>query len=355
MEYKTIWYTQPLKDLISNVFKTSSLNTAINIAFLLCPAYDVQDLQKTSRGKLVHHTQIDASTFATLKSIRATIKQTYHITLSYSQIAELVITKAIEPTPQRIVSMNVHGYKSRPSLLADRCRRIAELLNSVMPYAIFLQELVTGGDMEVIKAMTNTLKANYKVVLPIGFNPEQHYNYTICAALIREDAATDIKIRALNTANESIRFRYNYFACGTRVYLNVWIPQTFETEDSRRQDAAELWALCLKTISLYTNTKIEFYFMGDLNSYFDNGRGLFENELREVEQLMFNTKTIECLPMRTTPGHTLDQIYANRHAIHNNSQVYTNLFEPSIRDEELSDHDALVMCILPLRPLSKTR
>ena len=255
-------------------------------------------------------------------------------------VIEQLLTLFIKGDTENYISVNVRGYRSKTSELSERLKEIAKHINTVIPDMIFVQEIQVGENGILLDGFLNELAVRYACILPQGFDADNDYNMCICVTLIRADLMS--KVRPLKMANEKKewRHRYNMFDVGGRIYLNIWVQQTFGNNANTKVTADCMWAALRSEINYHSNSDHEFYVMGDLNAC----EGVYENELSAISAELVNTKNNSDICRKTAAVNILDHAFANRYVVQR-KPVTTRILEPSIREAMLSDHDALVMTI----------
>ena len=150
-------------------------------------------------------------------------------------------------------------------------------------------------------------------------------------------------IKTMRLANEQYGFklRYNLVQADDYLIMNAWAPQTFGDKTERRELAEQMWKELLDTASFYSRKKTRFYLAGDLNAFVG---GELEDKILKLNYLMKDTKTLDSDTVPTGPVNILDYVFANKYA-DITDMVSTEVYDPSIRRLELSDHEALVTTI----------
>ena len=344
---KTVRYYKSTKDKLEILFgEKMSLNKALGVIMKAMPhetciGYGCADSDKFET------TSVDDAVWEWLNTIKERMIGRYNDFLSISDVIEMVVKTYSERGFERIVSINVKGYKTKISELRSRLKKMVALLNGILPEIIFLQEFIVGEEGCVLSSVLKNLKAEYNVILPVGFDPDQNYDFCICIALIRKDVYSDVKVERIeNYVNESgeYRFRYNLFSIQGKTYMNIWIPQTYNASEGRKALASQMWTQIMDNVKRYWNSSVEFYLVGDFNSYIKSGTGIFEDQMKEVEMLLVNTKAPAVYLKNTCYANVLDQVYVNRYTAQH-YMVVTSFVLPSFMATGLSDHEALLTLI----------
>ena len=256
-------------------------------------------------------------------------------------VMEQLLTRFLNSDPERIISLNVKGYRAGTEDLKERLKRIVDLIDETMPDMIFLQEMRLGENNEILNTVLKGSEVRYSVILPNGLDPVQDHSICICVVLIRTDLMGMCKILNIRNDKREWRHRYIKFEINGRVYLNVWIQQTFGNSNmNARAIADSMWESLMSEISFYAYTDTELYIMGDFNSCI----GTYEDKINSVSLNLVDTKNNVDIHKPTSSVNVLDYAFANRYAVQNNL-ITTMIFHPSIREKMLSDHDALLMTI----------
>ena len=102
-----------------------------------------------------------------------------------------------------------------------------------------------------------------------------------------------------------------------------------------------MWDGIIQNAQYYHDKKQKFCLAGDLNAYLG---GPFEEKIRNLNTYMWDTKITDDLTRPTGIQNVLDYHYVNRYA-ELTDKIRTKVLEPSIKQMELSDHDALITVI----------
>lgn len=256
-------------------------------------------------------------------------------------VMEQLLYQFINTETERIISLNVKGYRSGTEEMIERLKRITDRIDETMPDMIFFQEMRLGESNEILNTILHRSKAKYSVILPTGLAIEQDRNLCICVVLIRVDLIKKCKILNISTDKREWRNRYVKFELNGRVYLNVWIQQTFGNGNLNAKAIADsMWESLMSEVNFYTYSDTEFFILGDFNSC----AGTYEDKINTVSLKLFDTKCNADIQKPTSSANILDYAFANRFAVQNNL-ITTRILQPSVREEMLSDHDALVMTI----------
>ena len=344
--YKVIKLSKEVTELIENsVFKDCSLNAVFRIVLNGFNTYSNVFLERLSMGyspapRQYVSVKIDSDLVERFDKVVSYINRERRIvTRSFTMLK--MLEHYLNPIKEVVLTINVKGYRCKDSDLIERLKAVAVQLNNLMPDIVFLQEVRIGEDKKILERLLNNLSARYFPVLPVSFNSELDYNACVCIALVRNDLMKKCKILRIGNEGREWKHRYNKLQISDRIYMNVWIQQTFgSSNENTRAIAEDMWQVVLSEAELYTNVDTAYYLLGDLNSCQD----VFGRELGLLSEKLVNTKCNSDFNTPTCALNILDYAFANRYAIQKN-KVITRIFQPSMRELMISDHEALVMTI----------
>lgn len=287
-------------------------------------------------------TTVDAEVKSFIDGVRSDYEILYGKRIKLMQVVEIILRAMVMPEREGSVSVNVKGYKSKPSEFKKRLVRIADEIKVKKPKIVFVQEFVAGEDMKNVEAFRDKL-GNYSCIMPEGFDADEHYGFCVCAAFVRNDLYHDVRVmRMRDMKGTDCELRYNYFSLGDKRYLNCWMPQIVKADRNRAEQGKKMWENVLTEIRANEKAKNEFYLVGDLNSYVQGGLGSYEDEISEAERLLWDTKSEGSRGRATNRMHELDRAFVNRSAMAG-EKIETTLFSPSFIKLGLSDHEALFL------------
>ena len=277
-----------------------------------------------------------------LKDLKKAIKEKFGIFVSFSMIV-CVLTQIFSGrhTGQRkIMSLNVQGYKADSHEFKGRLRGITDEIKRVMPDMLFLQEFRMGEYNAFLKILKKELKKFYRFIVPFSYKKKDDYNNCICMMLI---AKNNRKARAYRITAEDpgYRLRYNLVETDDYVCLNAWMPQIVNNKQDRIELADKMWNEVMKLMRDYAYKDKKFILAGDLNAYIG---GPHEDKIQILGTTLMDTKKIKDAGKPTGQANVLDYVYINRYASQLD-MVRTRIYEPSIKQMGLSDHDALITTI----------
>ena len=268
----------------------------------------------TDSRKNPRTTTVDLDVKAFIDGVRSDYEVLYGRKIKLMQAVEIILRAMVMPEFEGSISVNVKGYKAKPSDFENRVTAIADEIKVKKPRIVFVQEFIAGEDMKNIELFANKL-GNYSYIMPEGFDADEHFGYCVCAAFVRDDLYQDIKIKRLrDMKGTDCELRYNYFALGDKTYLNCWMPQIVTADKNRTEQGRKMWENVLAEVRASEKAKNEFYLVGDLNSYIQGGTGSYEDEIREVERLLWDTKSKGTQGRATNRNHELDRAFVNRSA-----------------------------------------
>ena len=288
--------------------------------------------------------RIDNDNLEYLKGLKRIIKKSFGITVSYSLLVKALYKYYQNPREFKVMSLNVKGYKAYSVELSERLKEITKEIKSVLPDLVLLQEFRTGEQNMFLKILMKELGKYYEPIFPKGFKEQEEFNFCICMILIPKNIA---RIRAMSFQNgTAFRLRYNLIEIRGISILNAWIPQVFNPQAEIPKFAEDMWNAIIESAQYYHDKKKSFYLMGDLNSY---KSGPFEDRIFRLNMLLIDTKKVDDICKPTGQTNILDYAFANRHAFMEDN-AKTTIYEPSIKERDLSDHDALLMVLkLPVK------
>ena len=292
---------------------------------------------KTVRSPGGRRLRVDDEVYAFLKGIKERFAQN-DVKITFSRAAHILLKTAYENDRLRAVSVNVQGYKAKPSVLDKRLRELTKMMNEELPDLIFLQEMRVGEDLYRLNDLKKRLKIDYEAILPKGFDVDTEYDFCSCVTLIRKSLADKVKMHSIernhNDTGDS-KLRVNYFTVNGMTYINAWMFQTYGASEARKELAGQMWDKIMEEIRKNVGVDTEFYLVGDLNA----GEGVaFEDRIEELESRMVNTKLSVERKIPTRGGSVLDHAYCSKFA----NRVRT--VDTTVWDTYgLSDHKALIM------------
>ena len=238
------------------------------------------------------------------------------------------------------MSLNVKGYKATNTDLSERLRDIAREVSKVMPDILFLQEFRTGENDVCLNALMHTLGNYYEPVFPSSYKQSEDYNNCVCI-MLKGEHITLTKAMHLKDDHSGFKLRYNLVETDDYIILNAWIPQIFSTQNDRKNIAEMMWKDIMDIAQYYSDKAKKFFLVGDLNSFIG---GPYEDRLLKLNVILRDTKTIDVMTRPTGIQNILDYSFVNRYA-DQTDHIRTTIYSPSIKNMDLSDHDALVTTI----------
>lgn len=281
--------------------------------------------------------KVDDANLEYLRELKRRIRAVYGIFVSYSMMICVLGMLFGKPPERRIVSLNVKGYKAGSKEFRARLMSIASVLVKELPDIVFLQEFKAGEEDVFLKVLRKELKGFYEPVMPRSYKKEEEYSFCTCIVLVRRDLKC--KTMRLKEERTGFKLRYNLLEIEDYVFLNAWIPQTFDNQDESRIGLAEaMWSGITDTALYYSGKRQKFFLVGDLNASIN---GVFEEKIVYLNQYLRDTKIIDDATHPTGIANVLDYAFANRYAVQSD-MIRTRIMEPSFKDAGLSDHDALL-------------
>ncbi len=282
--------------------------------------------------------KLDLQNLEYLQALKRQIKAVFGIFVSYSMLICALMKLYNKPQEREAVSLNVKGYKAMSKDFARRIAEIAKQIKTVMPDILMLQEFRTGEENKFLNVLMRELGKYYHVVLPASYNQKEDYNSCICITLMGKHMAN---MRTIHLKHETAGFklRYNLIQTDDYVYLNAWAPQVINMQQDRFELADKMWKELLDLAQYYSDKMMKFCLAGDLNAFVG---GAMEEKILRLNIMLRDTKILEDMSRPTGLVNILDYAFVNRFASQS-EMVRTSLLEPSIKQRELSDHDALLM------------
>lgn len=284
--------------------------------------------------------KVDLECVEFLRELKKEIKSKYGIFVPYSMLVCVLLQVYKDSKEKVCMSLNVKGYKSSNAELAQRLKDIAKEVANVLPDILFLQEFKAGENDVCLNALLQTLGNYYEPVFPVAYKHNEDYNNCMCIMLKGKHIA-NIKSMHLKDDHQGFRLRYNLVDTDDYVILNAWIPQIFNNQNDRINIAETMWKDIMDISQYYSGRAKKFFLVGDLNSFIG---GPFEDRLMKLNALLRDTKTIEVMTRPTGIQNILDYSFVNRFA-DQTDLIRTSIYSPSIKNMDLSDHDALVTTI----------
>ena len=284
--------------------------------------------------------KVDLECVEFLRELKKEIKSKYGIFVPYSMLVCVLLQVYKDSKEKVCMSLNVKGYKSSNAELAQRLKDIAKEVANVLPDILFLQEFKAGENDVCLNALLQTLGNYYEPVFPVAYKHNEDYNNCMCIMLKGKHVA-NIKSMHLKDDHQGFRLRYNLVDTDDYVILNAWIPQIFNNQNDRINIAETMWKDIMDISQYYSGRAKKFFLVGDLNSFIG---GPFEDRLMKLNALLRDTKTIEVMSRPTGIQNILDYSFVNRFA-DQTDLIRTSIYSPSIKNMDLSDHDALVTTI----------
>ena len=284
--------------------------------------------------------KVDLECVEFLRELKKEIKSKYGIFVPYSMLVCVLLQVYKDSKEKVCMSLNVKGYKSSNAELAQRLKDIAKEVANVLPDILFLQEFKAGENDVCLNALLQTLGNYYEPVFPVAYKHNEDYNNCMCIMLKGKHVA-NIKSMHLKDDHQGFRLRYNLVDTDDYVILNAWIPQIFNNQNDRINIAETMWKDIMDISQYYSGRAKKFFLVGDLNSFIG---GPFEDRLMKLNALLRDTKTIEVMTRPTGIQNILDYSFVNRFA-DQTDLIRTSIYSPSIKNMDLSDHDALVTTI----------
>lgn len=284
--------------------------------------------------------KLDRENLEYLRDLKKQIREKFGIFVPYSMLVCVLMSLYNNNKERIVMTLNVKGYKALMSEFKNNLKGIAEQVKNVLPDILLLQEFRTGEDKMFLNVLMKDLGRYYKPVYPCSYSHKEDYNSCICMMLVGKNVKN---IKTMRLANEQYGFklRYNLVQADDYLIMNAWAPQTFGDKTERRELAEQMWKELLDTASFYSRKKTRFYLAGDLNAFVG---GELEDKILKLNYLMKDTKTLDSDTVPTGPVNILDYVFANKYA-DITDMVSTEVYDPSIRRLELSDHEALVTTI----------
>lgn len=284
--------------------------------------------------------KVDPENVEYLRELKREIKSKYGIFVSYSMLICTLLRIYKYPKERVCMSLNVKGYKATNTDLIARLRDIAKEVSKVLPDVLFLQEFRAGENDVCLNALMHVLGDYYDPVFPASYKPKEDYNNCVCITL-KGKSITHTRTIHLNDEGAGFRLRYNLVEADDYIMLNAWIPQTFSTQNERINVAERMWRNIINISQYYSDKAKKFFLVGDLNSFVG---GPFEDMILKLNAVLRDTKTIDVMTRPTGIQNILDYSFANRFA-DQTDLIRTSIYSPSIKNMDLSDHDALITTI----------
>ena len=284
--------------------------------------------------------KLDKENLEYLRTLKKQIRDTYGVFASYSMLVCCLLMLYNNPKERKVMTLNVKGYKAMTHDFKESLKGIAEQVKNVLPDILLLQEFRTGENKIFLNTLLKQLGKYYTPVYPCSYNHKEDYNSCICMMLVGRNTK---KIKTMRLTNEQngYKLRYNLVQADDYMILNTWAPQVFSDTKERRELAEKMWKELLDTAALYSRKKTRFYLAGDLNAFVG---GELEDKILKLNYLLKDTKTLDSDTVPTGPVNILDYVFVNKYA-DKKEMVSTEIYDPSIRQMELSDHEALLTTI----------
>lgn len=283
--------------------------------------------------------KIDQENLDYLRELKKFIRNKYGIFVSYSMLICALVKVHNNRKERILMSQNVKGFKAMSRDFVSRLKGIAKEVKKVLPDILLLQEFRAGDENCFLNAFMKELGDYYVPVFPISYKESEDFNNYICITLLGKNIN---HIQSKRLSNESYyKLRYNMIEVDDYVMINAWVPQIFSAQSDRVNMAEKMWNCIINVAQYYHNKKQKFCLAGDLNAYLG---GPFEEQIKSLNTYMWDTKIIDDLTRPTGIQNVLDYFYVNRFA-ELTDKIRTKVLEPSIKQMELSDHDALITVI----------
>lgn len=284
--------------------------------------------------------KVDQENVDYLRELKKDIRSKYDIFVPYSMLICVLFQIYKNPKEKVCMSLNVKGYKATNTDLSERLRDIAREVSKVMPDILFLQEFRTGENDVCLNALMHTLGNYYEPVFPSSYKQSEDYNNCVCI-MLKGKHITLTKAMHLKDDHSGFKLRYNLVETDDYIILNAWIPQIFSTQNDRKNIAEMMWKDIMDIAQYYSDKAKKFFLVGDLNSFIG---GPYEDRLLKLNVILRDTKTIDVMTRPTGIQNILDYSFVNRYA-DQTDHIRTTIYSPSIKNMDLSDHDALVTTI----------
>ena len=285
--------------------------------------------------------KMDDENLEYLRKLKKEIKVKYGIFVPYSMLV-CVLVRIAKGHKERVVkSLNVKGYKAMARDFKLRLKGISEEILNSLPDIVMLQEFRVGEDSVFLNTFMKKLWRYYNIVFPKSYIYQEHFNYCLTIMLVGKNVKSGKEMRVLNHDSAGYKLRYNYVKLDDFIYLNCWIPQTFSDRQDNKDVAAKMWMDIFKAAKDNYRKDQKFMLAGDLNSY---ERGPFEDELMRLNAMLVDCKVNQDVFKSTGEAHILDYVFANKYACQQH-KICTTIYTPSIKQLDLSDHEALITVI----------
>ena len=284
--------------------------------------------------------KVDLECVEFLRELKKEIKGKYGIFVPYSMLICVLLQVYKNPKEKVCMSLNVKGYKASNAELSQRLKGMGKEVANVLPDMLFLQEFKAGENDVCLNALMNTLGNYYEPVFPVSYKHSEDYNNCVCI-MLKGKHVTTTKAMHLKDDHQGFRLRYNLVETDDYVILNAWIPQIFNNQNDRINIAEAMWKNIMDISQYYSGRPKKFFLIGDLNSFIG---GPFEDRLMKLNAILRDTKTIDTMTRPTGIQNILDYSFVNRYA-DQTDLIRTSIYSPSIKNMDLSDHDALVTTI----------
>lgn len=288
--------------------------------------------------------KISSENLEYLRGLKKEIRKKYDIFVSYTRIIAVLMKIYQNPEERVVVSLNVHGYKALTPDFTDRLRGISRQIRDVLPDIFLIQEFRAGEGNKFLNILMAGLEKFYTPLFPLSYRKQDDYNNCICMILVGKNIQK-IDPRRLKHESDGYRLRYNYVRLDDYVFLNTWAPQMYNADQERVGMAEAMWKEILDTAKTFRAQNFKFFLAGDLNA---SVGGTYEDKILKLNYLLTETKTPEDLAIPTGPINVLDYAFVNREAARSNN-ISTSILIPSIKEQELSDHEALFTTITAVR------
>lgn len=284
--------------------------------------------------------KVDSDNLEFLRALKRQIREVYGIFVSYSMLICVLGSLYGKPKERKIISLNVKGYKASTKEFKARLKDIASILAKELPDIVFLQEFKAGEEEVFLGLLKKELKGYYEPVMPKSYKKEEEFSYCTCMILLRRDMVA--RTRRLHGEGAGFKLRYNLVEIEDFIFLNAWIPQTFDQKGGLKELAEAMWKDVSDTAIYYSRLHQNFCLVGDLNASIN---GVFDEKIRTLHYHLSDTKILDDSNHPTGVATMLDYVFANKYAMQSN-MIRTKIMDPSIKQAGLSDHDALVTSIL---------
>jgi len=295
--------------------------------------------KKIDHGRRVG-AKIDSENLIYLRKLKKYIRDTFNIFVSYSMLICVLSRICGKHGKRMVMSLNVKGYKAMSRSFIRCLKGIAARIRAAFPDIVFLQEFRAGEDRKFLNVLMKELGSYYRLILPAGYVEKEDFNYCMCVMLVGKHLLRP-KIMKLRHEKESYKLRYNCVKIEDYTFLNAWAPQVVGGREDRMDAAQEMWNELLDTAEHYSLKAEKFMLAGDLNAFIG---GSLADKILKLNALLNDTKLLADMAAPTGPVNILDYTFVNRYA-GSQDLVRTEILRPSIRQQGLSDHEAMLTTI----------